>query len=99
MISITSAAALREFAEQHELREDWHEPDERGVDALVAVGDVFDNAAADPLADFYEPVAGEPMERIPGGRAEHAVFLMVDGQPAACVNLADLFSFACGREG
>ena len=34
---------LREFAEEHEIRPDWHEPDEQGITAEV-VGDHLDNA-------------------------------------------------------
>lgn len=43
-----TARKLYDFAKLHGLREDWHEPDEQGVEAYVRDNDkVFDNAHGD----------------------------------------------------
>lgn len=43
MIQINSRAQLFEFAADHGLRPDWHEPDEQGINARI-VGTHLDNA-------------------------------------------------------
>lgn len=103
--TLRTRAELVAFAREHELREDWHEPDEQDVDAFPAIGHSFDNAAADP-ADFRVEYARRQDEggihatvfsALPAREvAEHGVFLFVGGEPAAFVNLADLFAWACG---
>lgn len=87
----------------------WHEPDEQGVDAVPAVGWRFGSAYCDPEAFRLMTLGAESSDRagridsggtwavrLPGGRAEHGVFLFHDGVPVAFVNLAMLFAFASG---
>jgi hypothetical protein len=43
---LATATKLKEWADAHEMRPDWHEPDEQGVTARV-VGRTLDNAFGD----------------------------------------------------
>lgn len=86
----TVAEMLAEFAREHSLRPDWHEPDEQGVGARV-IGTHLDNAMG---ANAGRTVA-------PDGHdfTEFNVVLTVedeDGVPqdAAVVNLATLLAVA-----
>jgi hypothetical protein len=101
--SIRSREELAEFAREHGLRPDWHEPDEQGVHAHIVVGLSFDNAimdvavprnAAESFATAYSDLDSD-RDR---GTLEHGVVLMVDGEPKAAVNLAVLFALAAGAE-
>jgi hypothetical protein len=84
MIAIETPNDLRLFAEQFALREDWHEPEEQGVDAEV-VGNHLDNAFG---------VGSERREP-----SEFVVVLKHEGEGVAKVNLATLLSWAAMVEG
>jgi len=71
---------------ENNLRDDWHEPDESEVTAEV-YGKKFDNAG---FWGVNEHLRGEIKEK----NMEMWVLLRVDGDPAAEVNLATLFSLA-----
>ncbi len=76
---------LRAFAEKYHLREDWHEPDEQGVSAVVR-GRELDNAFGD--GGGFE---GErPFEKV--------VVLKVNGEDTLQINLATLLALACQSE-
>lgn len=74
------------------VRPDWHEPDERGVSALVS-GHCLDNAGF-----WGQGGTGS----LPSAYQEMWVTIMlqdnegVDPRPAAEVNLATLLAWACG---
>lgn len=103
MRNIETRAELRAFAAEYGLRADWHEPDEVDVSVALAAGSHFDNATSDPTADFALMPDGEDENGAPRRRAvpteqhaEHGVFLLVNGEAVAAVNLATLFAMACG---
>lgn len=89
VITITSREQLAEFAREHKLRDDWHEPDEQGINAIV-VGTHLDNANCSPPKDGWDT----PQE----ASVEFGVYLVDDEtqQPLAFVNLALLLAFATG---
>lgn len=81
---------LAEFAQEHGLRPDWHEPDERGVGARI-IGTHLDNA--------FGATAGRRPAIDGHDFTEFNVILTVedgDGDPqdAGVVNLASLLSIA-----
>lgn len=97
MQTITTREQLVEFARQHELREDWHEPDEQNVDAYVD-GGKLDNAHTFPTGWDHRPGDAEPWQA--GALySELTVILRCDGEPVAAVNLASLLAFAGGWDG
>lgn len=89
--TIHTRAELQELARQLRVRPNWHEPDEQEVTARV-FGLSFDNAG------FW----GQDEVRRVGGMGPYSeglemwVTLYQDGYPVAEVNLATLFSWACG---
>jgi hypothetical protein len=86
MVSIISTRRdLQALAHQLRVRPNWHEPDEQEVTA-ECVGNTFDNAGSWP-------------ERTSGGTCEMHVYVRQNGTDVAVVNLATLFSWACGYEG
>ena len=89
---IDTAAELRELARELRVRDNWHEPDERDVTAVVH-GTDFDNAG------FWGNYKGEPMTFGDPPRQEIWVELFQDGKPVAEINLATLFAMATGYEG
>lgn len=89
-LRINNQAELRALARNLQLRHDWHEPDEQGLEAIV-FGDSFDNAGF--WGREYREDAGR-REFI--GTEEMSVMLVHDGKPIAEVNLASLFAMACG---
>lgn len=72
------------------VRSDWHEPDEQEVTAKVK-GTSFDNAFGGHGGAFT-PSDGRPWA------GEIVVVIHKDRKPVAQVNLATLFSWACGYE-
>lgn len=81
---------LSEFAQEHGLRPDWHEPDERGVGARI-IGTHLDNA--------FGAMAGRHVSFDGHDFSEFNVILTVEddeGVPrdAAVVNLASLLAIA-----
>lgn len=83
---ITSRVDLIGLARDLRVRPDWHEPDEQELDVVVK-GQSFDNSG------FWGPDQDVPED---ASYREVSVILRVDGEPVAEVNLADLFSWACG---
>lgn len=81
LLMIQDAQALADFAEEHALREDWHEPDEQNIGARI-IGTHLDNAMGSTTG----------FEHVEHG--EFNVILTVDGEDTAVVNLATLLSFA-----
>jgi len=89
---IDSAVQLRRLANELRVRDNWHEPDEQEVTAVVH-GTDFDNAGfwghyKDELVTIGDPP-----------RQEIWVELFQDGKPVAEINLATLFAMATGYEG
>lgn len=84
ILTIQDAQALAEFANQHGLREDWHEPDEQNIGARI-IGTHLDNAMGS--STHFEHVE----------HGEFNIVLTVDGGDAAVVNLATLLSWATER--
>jgi hypothetical protein len=78
---------LVKFAREHQLRGDWHEPDEVEIDAEFH-GDNFDNAGF-----WGHDRDGEPRS-FGEGQQEMYVVLRHEGFEVAEVNLATLFSWA-----
>lgn len=81
---------ISEFAQEHGLRPDWHEPDERGVGARV-IGTHLDNA--------FGAMAGRSLAFDGHDFSEFNVILTVEDaegvpQDAAVVNLASLLAIA-----
>jgi hypothetical protein len=96
---IDTRAQLIALQQRLQLREDWHEPDEREVSA-VTQGSRFDNAGFWGAAELAQRMTQRnvaPHHALRG--MEQYVTIRVDGQPVAEVNLATLFAFACGYEG
>lgn len=85
---IYTRSRLQRIAKALGVRQDWHEPDEQGVTARV-FGKKLDNAGFWGLAYLFRAKSQQ----------EIYIVLYKDKKPFAQVNLADLFSFACGREG
>lgn len=83
---INTRAELLALKRELGVRDDWHEPDEQGVDAAT-YGDGFDNAG------FWGADGGGY-----GGHQERYVTIIKDGEPIADVNLATLFAWATGYE-
>lgn len=78
---INTPQELERFRRKHELRLDWHEPDEKGIDAFV-YGSHLDNAMG----------AGH----IVGGKVEQSelnVVLTLHGKNIAVINLSTLLSW------
>lgn len=90
LAQINTPGDLRAFQREHGLRDDWHEPDEQGVEARVygaVLGNDHPPGHGLELDEELMPVS-EPLEM--------QVVLIVDGEPKAVVSLATLLSFACG---
>lgn len=89
---LTDPAQLAAFADVHQMRDDWHEPDEQGIVARV-VGSRLDNAFGPkglPATGLDSEVDGTSELRVV---LEH----VIDGHYRECcvvVNLADLLSWA-----
>lgn len=83
---IDTQADLKRLAKDLGVRDDWHEPDEEGVDAVVR-GNSFDNAGFWP--------EGISLER---GRKllEKHVVIKQNGKEVAVINLATLLAMASG---
>lgn len=81
---INNPEDLAKFATERGLRNDWHEPDEQGIDAYV-YGESLDNA----MGSGWMP---EPYMSYEG---ELNVVLVANttGEPLAVVNLATLLSW------
>lgn len=85
---VTTRAELIALKRALGVRDDWHEPDEQGVDAVIA-GKSFDNAGFWP-AESNPFAAPEVIEQY--------VIICRGGQSVAVVNLATLFSWATGYD-
>jgi len=83
-LRITDRAHLIKIARQFGVRDNWHEPDEQDVTAIVA-GTAFDNAGHWPNPGY-------------GIRTELHVILM-QGDAHYAVNLATLLAWATGYKG
>jgi hypothetical protein len=79
---INNPEDLAKFASDHNLRPDWHEPDEQGVEALW-YGERLDNAMG---------AGWMPDTNVTEGEVN--VILLVNGKREAVVNLADLLAWA-----
>jgi hypothetical protein len=87
---LNDRSELTALADGLKLRPDWHEPDNREVNAVLHPGD-FDNAGFWGTDEAGEPVTyGE-------GQCEAWVELEHDGLPVAQVNLATLFAWAAEK--
>jgi hypothetical protein len=91
---INTRAELKELARELGVRPDWHEPDERGVNALVS-GHMLDNAGfwgVDGVGTV--PAAYQELWVTITQKSEY------DGNaiPVAEVNLAMLLAWSCGYE-
>ena len=79
---INSPEELAEFADKHNLRVDWHEPDEQSIHAYVQ-GDILDNA----MGSQYDSIS-----------SELNVVLFTDAgevhKELAVINLASLLAWA-----
>ena len=80
---INSKDQLKSLAKTLNVRKDWHEPDEQGLEAIVT-GSNFDNAG------FFGSHCN-----LPEAQKELCVTLYQNSKPIAEINLATLFSFAC----
>jgi hypothetical protein len=89
VIRVTERSQLAAFADSTGMRSNWHEPDERGVTAVVH-GTELDNAGFWGY-EFQIRAEDEP-EYAPGH--ELWVELFRNGEPAAEVNLTDLLAWA-----
>jgi hypothetical protein len=90
---INTRAELQELARELGVRPDWHEPDERGVNALVS-GHMLDNAG-------FWGQAG--VGTLPSAYQELWVTITLQEEgctpiPVAEVNLAMLLAWSCGYE-
>jgi hypothetical protein len=86
MRRITTKAELIALTKELGIAADWHEPGEKGINAVVS-GKSFDNAGFWPLEEATFTVL------------EKHVILSKDGKKIAAVNLATLFAWATGYEG
>jgi hypothetical protein len=108
---IETRDGLIAFQQKYKMRDNWDEPDEQGIDAVVAPG-LLSTEGSDPRDEFeliiergtlgYEE--GNSFDftatvKAKNDLVEAAVFLLHEGNPVACINLANLFAFACGYEG
>jgi hypothetical protein len=98
MKRIDTQDELTQFANQHGLRSDWHEPDEQEITARVE-GVSFDNAGFWPRADYRRT---RPID--PSIVEMHVIFSrLIPGdlqgriEDLACVNLATLCSWAASQ--
>jgi len=89
---INFADQLRRLARELGVRDNWHEPDEQGVDVVVRGGN-FDNAG------FWGRNKDGSLDTFGDGQQEIWVELFKDGKPVAEINLATLFAMATGYEG
>lgn len=89
IIRINNVEDLKRVAKELGVRDDWHEPDERHIHAIV-FGSVFDNAGrwGVRLIDHGKDTGG----------AEMFVVLYRGGMRFAEVNLATLFAMATGNK-
>jgi hypothetical protein len=85
---VSTRDKLRSFAEKYGLREDWHEPDEQEVSAVVR-GRKLDNAYGDEGSALYWPDEA-PYEKV--------VVLKVGREEVLQVNLATILALACQSE-
>lgn len=79
---LDSTEDIKQFSKDHGMRNDWHEPDEQGIEARV-FGASFDNAGFWGVDSTF-PDVGKEMY----------VVLYKDGEPIAEANLATLFALA-----
>ncbi len=94
--TITSEKALKALAEELGVRPDWHEPDEQGVTVEIR-GVNFDNAGfwgAREEAALLSAVGKGAFAQL--NSIEMYAIIYKDEKPVAEVNLAELFSWACG---
>lgn len=100
MRRINTPEQLKGLARELGMRPDWHEPDEREVTART-YGTSFDNAGMWPMEEAFR--YSNPDER--SVEMYVVLYRQVEnsnpGHPVtvACVNLADLFAWACGWPG
>lgn len=94
---INARAALIEFAKQHSLRADWHEPDEQSITATID-GESFDNAGFWPLASEPNLDRRAVEMHVTLRRSSIEDGQEIKGAPLAYVNLATLFAWATGYE-
>ncbi len=87
---VRSRADLLDLARELGVRPDWHEPDNEDVEAIV-FGDTFDNAGF-----WGRRFRLEKKQGFLSADEEMNVLLVKNGEPVAEVNLATLFSWACG---
>ena len=90
----TDGHLLAQFAAEHGLRPDWHEPDEQGVGARI-IGTHLDNAFGAMAGRSISPFDGREF-------GEFNIVLTVEDdegvpQDAAVVNLASLLAIAAVR--
>lgn len=90
---LTDPAQLAAFADVHDLRADWHEPDEQGIVARV-VGSRLDNAFG-PRSAPGMPLVDAEVDGVSELRVvlEHVVYEH-QHECRVVVNLADLLSWA-----
>ena len=95
-MQIQTKAELKALAKKLEVRKDWHEPDEQGLEARV-YGEHFDNAGfwgSTEINRQYGKNLGTEYQ-IYLKNMEQWVTLFKNGEAIAEINLATLFAFAC----
>lgn len=108
IIQINTREELKRLAKDLGVRDDWHEPDEQGLRALV-FGKNFDNAGFWGLEHLAKRETEarvrlwNPKNTADGGVIEDAeqfvemfVVLYQNDRAVAEIDLATLFAFACG---
>lgn len=102
MERIDTRRRLIEWAAEHGLRHDWHEPDEQDITARVEGTPLdFDNAG------FWPDEGAKSFDGQPAAVELHVIFSekgnedgrAVRGRDIACVNLATLCAWATGYHG
>jgi hypothetical protein len=87
---------LRALQKEHDLRLDWHEPDEANVDAVV-VGKKLDNAFGEDVYEDskYRNIFTDVKDYKFLGDQEFVVILTKNKKEVYRINLATLLAVAC----
>lgn len=100
MLRISTIGQLVDFANEHGLREDWHEPDEQGIDARI-IGTHLDNAFGSTESAYVDNGYDYSEFNVILFRREwdEEGGEYINAENLAVVNLATLFAFASGYRG
>jgi hypothetical protein len=106
--NIQTREQLIAFQQRYRMRESWHEPDEQGIDAVLAPGS-FDNASAAPATEFEVVVERGTLGYEPGNRFDFTASVRpltwrecgledrVTDPDAACAHEASVFLLHMGE--